>query len=357
MAVIQDSKPQVRRFPASENPSTIWKAAEEDGAVIIEGFLPRDVIQRFDRELEPQLQSTPGARKLLFYDPLMPTTTKWLNDLPATSKAYRHEILNNPVLHNICQVAFKDSGDYWCLTGTVMETMPGNPAQPVHRDEATHPIIQHLKPDAPVPALSFIVAVTEFTKANGATRVILGSHQWPEVGTPSEAQAVQAEMNAGDVLLMNRGMVHGGAAHLEGSPNRRLLLMQMGICQLTPWETHVAIPRPLLESMTPGSEDDRLEDDAAHARFHGVDDGLTDLSREGNWFESQPTAGGGNQMLMTISWRYRKCKSGFKKLQGTIRTGVANGIEQTVPVGFTISCGRMKHASFRAISKCKDEVV
>ncbi|KAK2738330.1 hypothetical protein FQN57_007090 [Myotisia sp. PD_48] len=249
-----DPKPQIQRFPATGNMKEVWEVVQVDGAAIIEGFLPGSVVENFNRDLDPRSKANPGGTmNEEFYKMPLPKTTKWMNDLPATCKTFRHEILNNEVMHDLCKIVFNEaSGDYWLITSMAMETAPGNPVQQLHRDQGTHPIIAHLKPDAPVPAVSFIIALTDFTRSNGATRVILGSQKWPKIGSPPEDLCVRAEMKAGDALFMTRGTVHGGSPHEPGElTSRRLLLMGMGTCQLTPYETHMTIPRPIVESMTP----------------------------------------------------------------------------------------------------------
>ncbi|EEP82796.1 predicted protein [Uncinocarpus reesii 1704] len=253
MVAIGDSKPQIKRFPVSENPETIWKVVEEDGAAIVEGWLSPDVVQRFNQDLDVRSAKTPGGTmNEEFYTMPLPKTTKWMNDLPATCKTFRHDILNNPILHDICKIAFKEHGDYWLLNGMAMEMAPGNPIQQIHRDQGTHPILKYIKPGSPVPAISIITALTEFTEFNGATRVILGSHRWERIGDPSPDLAVRAVMKPGDAMIMYQGTVHGGCPHDEGNPeHRRLLLLGMGTCQLTPYETHMTMPRRIVESMTP----------------------------------------------------------------------------------------------------------
>ncbi|GFF54035.1 hypothetical protein IFM46972_09922 [Aspergillus udagawae] len=250
MTVPSTSKPQIRRFPVTTDPDVIWNVVEEDGAVIIKGFLPPDVLQRFNQDLDAIGKTVPTARKFLYYDDPMPNTLRWMSYLPVLSQTFRHDILNNATMHGVLKEAFKASGDYWMITGVAMEDFPGDKGQALHRDEATHPVIHHTKVGAPTLSVSLITALTDFTEANGATRLILGSQNWAEIGEPSEEQTVRATMEAGDVLVMHQGMVHGGSPH-TGEGVRRLLLTQMASCQLTPTETYMSVPRPLVESMTP----------------------------------------------------------------------------------------------------------
>ncbi|KAL4768066.1 hypothetical protein BDW60DRAFT_211352 [Aspergillus nidulans var. acristatus] len=250
MTVSPATKPQIRRLPVSTDPGEIWNVAEEDGAVIIKGFLPPDVVQQFNKDLDAISKTVPTARKFLYYDDPMPSTLRWMSYLPVLSPTFRHDILNNPAMHGVLKEAFKATGDYWMITGVAMEDFPGDNGQDLHRDEATHPLIHHMKADAPILSVSLITALTDFTEENGATRLILGSHKWAEKGKPSEEQTVRATMEPGDVLVMLQGMVHGGSPHM-GESARRLLFTQMASCQLTPTETYMSVPRPLVESMTP----------------------------------------------------------------------------------------------------------
>ncbi|PYH85604.1 hypothetical protein BO82DRAFT_371513 [Aspergillus uvarum CBS 121591] len=236
-------KPPIRRFPATTPPQTLWQA----------NFLPAPTIERFDQELSHRSATTTGGQmNQVFYQMPVPTTTKWINDLTATCPTFRHEILNNPVLHGLCEEVFAPHGDYWLLNGMAMEMMPGNPTQDLHNDHGTHPILQYLRDDAPSPVFSIITAVNEFTEANGATRVILDSHRWPKGQRGKDEQTVRAVLKPGDALVLYRTTKHGGAAHgAENPDHRRLLLLSVGSCQLAPYETHVAVPRPVVESMTP----------------------------------------------------------------------------------------------------------
>lgn len=207
-------------------------------------------MQRFNKDLDAIGKTVPTGRKFLYYDDPMPETLRWMSYLPVLSPTSRHDMLNNVTLHGVLKEAFKETGDYWMITGVAMEDHAGDDGQVLHSDEATHPVIGHLKPGAPTLSVSLITAITEFTEENGATRLILGSHKWAEKGQPLEDQTVRATMKAGDVLVMHQGMVHGGSPHkTEGV--RRLLLTQMASCQLSLTETYMTVPRPVVENMTP----------------------------------------------------------------------------------------------------------
>jgi ectoine hydroxylase-related dioxygenase (phytanoyl-CoA dioxygenase family) len=53
-------------------------------------------------------------------------------------------------------------------------------------------------------------AITDFTEANGATRIVPGSHRWPHDARPDPDDTVPAEMAQGSLLLYTGMLFHGG---------------------------------------------------------------------------------------------------------------------------------------------------
>ncbi|MCP5025325.1 MAG: phytanoyl-CoA dioxygenase [Actinomycetia bacterium] len=99
--------------------------------------------------------------------------------------------------------------DPGCLVSSVssIAIAPGERTQPIHADDQLHPIP---RPHPPTVCNS-MWALTDFTEANGATRIIPGSHRWdhsPEYG--SEHDTIAAEMPAGSILVWNGALWHGG---------------------------------------------------------------------------------------------------------------------------------------------------
>ncbi len=87
---------------------------------------------------------------------------------------------------------------------------PGETAQPIHADDQVMPIT---RPHVPVVCNS-MWALTDFTEANGATRIVPGSHLFdhnPEYG--SHPGSIPAEMPAGSILVCNGSLWHGGGAN------------------------------------------------------------------------------------------------------------------------------------------------
>jgi verruculogen synthase len=244
-------KPQIQRVPAEQDPDAIRRILEDDGAAILEGVFSEDIVRSFNHELDAPAQAAELAAKTV-YNFRFPYQSKYVFNLPGVSKTFRTDVLNSPVLHGLAKSLFKGTGDYWLTAAFLRELHPGHFPQNLHRDESTHPLLANQKLGVPPITLSFIFALTDFTQDNGGTRVILGSHKWPELGRPSYDQTVPTEMKAGDVLVLAQGVVHAGGAHPEDLPDpRRAVLVFFSSCQLTQFENYMTMPRDLVETMTP----------------------------------------------------------------------------------------------------------
>jgi len=86
---------------------------------------------------------------------------------------------------------------------------PGEVAQPIHADDQLIPLE---KPHAPIICNS-MWALTDFTEANGATRLVPGTHlrENPEFGARYET--IAAEMPRGSLLVWDGALWHGGGAN------------------------------------------------------------------------------------------------------------------------------------------------
>ena len=103
--------------------------------------------------------------------------------------------------------------DPGCLVSSLssVDIGPGEIAQPIHADDQLLPLP---KPHVPTVCNS-MWALTDFTEANGATRIIPGStprDHSPAYGTHYDS--IPAVMAAGSVLVWHGSLWHGGGANL-----------------------------------------------------------------------------------------------------------------------------------------------
>jgi ectoine hydroxylase-related dioxygenase (phytanoyl-CoA dioxygenase family) len=109
--------------------------------------------------------------------------------------------------------------DPGCLVSSLSSIAigPDEDPQPIHADDQLMPL--------PKPHVATVCntmwALTEFTEANGATRLVPGSHLWdhsPDYGKPYDS--IPAEMPRGSVLVWHGSLWHGGGANT--TPQRRV---------------------------------------------------------------------------------------------------------------------------------------
>jgi ectoine hydroxylase-related dioxygenase (phytanoyl-CoA dioxygenase family) len=102
--------------------------------------------------------------------------------------------------------------DRGCLISSLssIAICQGETPQPIHADDQLMPIP---KPHPPT-VCNTMWAITDFTDANGATRIIPGSHladHSPDYGAPYDS--IPAEMPRGSVLIWHGSLWHGGGAN------------------------------------------------------------------------------------------------------------------------------------------------
>jgi len=85
----------------------------------------------------------------------------------------------------------------------------GETAQPIHADDQLLPIP---KPHPPT-VCNTMWALTDFTAANGATRIIPGTHTAPSPDYGTHYDSIPAAMSKGSVLIWHGSLWHGGGAN------------------------------------------------------------------------------------------------------------------------------------------------
>lgn len=183
--------------------SHLAEIAERGYTVVADAIAPdtvralRDDLARLQDELDakPARNGFEGTRTVRIYNLLAHGTL--YEDVPV------HPVVL-PVVEGVL--------DPGCLISSLSSIAigPGEVAQPIHADDQVMPLP---KPHVPT-VCNTMWALTDFTEANGATRVIAGSHladHSPDYGSPYDS--VPAEMAAGSVLVWHGSLWHGGGAN------------------------------------------------------------------------------------------------------------------------------------------------
>ncbi|KEY66382.1 hypothetical protein S7711_05815 [Stachybotrys chartarum IBT 7711] len=248
--------PKLQQIQASEGRDAILQAVRADGAVIIKGLFTTDQVNRFNAEVQPAIdrRGVGSNHTEEWVQDFFGDNTKRLNGVVAISKTFRHEILECDLIHEICEeIYLKDAGGYWMNSAQVIDIGPGSKPQPLHRDQWQFPIFTHCGPNAPEASINFVVALTDFTDENGATRVIPGSHQWSDLSqNGTQEDTIPAEMEAGDACFITGKVVHGGGANRTKDAIRRAITLVFQCSYLTPEEAYPFIlDKETAKSLTP----------------------------------------------------------------------------------------------------------
>lgn len=243
----------INRFDAQSEAIEIADVLERQGGVMIESLVAPEVMDRISDEVERNVP----AEDLRGSSALWPDGTRTVGGLAGVSRTYAEELLTHPTILQIADAVLKpaqpmapstleekplesisvnklDDGSqqlviaptsaaychHYTAGACVMLEVAGGRSQHqiLHRENSIYqPFVERL--ELPEYILSTMWAGTEFTAENGATRLVPGSHRWPESQLASPDEIVQAVMPKGSVVLWLSRTLHG-AAKTEVSDRR-----------------------------------------------------------------------------------------------------------------------------------------
>jgi ectoine hydroxylase-related dioxygenase (phytanoyl-CoA dioxygenase family) len=226
---------------------------ERDGAVIVANLLSNDLVQRLRNDLDTVTQNMHvGTRS---GDPIVEkfwgTNTKRFGRLAQRSPAFV-EVLTHPLMTAISNdLLLGNAVDWWLNSAQMMVIGPGENAQVLHRDVNNWPFFE--TPESPEVTVSWMLALGEFTKENGATNVVPGSHLWSDFSDRScDHLVVQAEMAPGSGLLYAGRTLHGGGANTSVDNWRMGMHVSHVVGWLTPEEAlPIANPWEIVGKFSP----------------------------------------------------------------------------------------------------------
>ena len=191
---------------------------ERDGYTIIEDAIEPELVDelsadlaRLEHELDvgPATNDFEGSQTLRVYNLLV-----------------HGEVWQRVPVHESVLPIVDGVLDPGCLISSLssINIGPGETPQPIHADDMLMPIA---KPH-PATVCNSMWALTDFTEANGATRIIPGSHvadSSPNYG--QHYDSIPAEMPRGSVLIWHGSLWHGGGAN---QTDQRRIGIAMNYC-------------------------------------------------------------------------------------------------------------------------------
>lgn len=238
--------------------SRVLADLDRDGYAVVESLLSADEAAAVRTGLREVLDSTPTGR-----NDFEGYKTRRIYALFAKTRAF-DALAIHPLLLGVLDGVLGPS--YQLSAPTGIEIGPGEKAQVLHTDDGIYPLPR----PHPEVVLNSMWALDDFTEANGATRVVPGSHKWTD-RRPTEDETVKVTMPAGSVLFISGNLWHGGGANTT-ERTRLGVLLEYAAGWLRPQENHViAVPPKVVRTLEPRLQE--LLGYGIHPPFVGYVDG------------------------------------------------------------------------------------
>jgi ectoine hydroxylase-related dioxygenase (phytanoyl-CoA dioxygenase family) len=199
----------------------VVKILENDGAVIVENLVDQATLDGLWADLTPPLEAQAYSDN--WYDG---TRTRRVSSLFArtshlvpvvTHPTYlgaARRIMQKPRHMFIGKSRVEQIPTIQISTTQAIQIHRGQGKQPLHRDDALH-LRTH---PGHTSRVQLMIALSDFTAANGGTQVIPGSHLWDDERAPDQQEVIPTEMPAGSGLIWLGGVYHGGGSNSTDTP-------------------------------------------------------------------------------------------------------------------------------------------
>ena len=213
------------------------RAIDEQGYVVIPDWLDAERTRRLRedlrRDVNPVRETLPPER-----------TTVRAHNLLAKTRGV-DDLVSDPRILALAQSVLRDRVQI--SAAVLFDLLPGAEAQSLHQDDSIWPIPRPHRPFL----FNTVIAVEDFTRANGATHLVPGSHRWHDqkVRQPPEVETVQIEMKAGAMVGWTGALWHGGGANTTDE-SRMALNLNFNLAFLRQQENqYIGVPREEVAKM------------------------------------------------------------------------------------------------------------
>ena len=199
----------IKHLSNGSSVNEVLNVLKKDAVVIIDDLVSEDIVKQVSQELKPYLEKTNNGKS-----EFSGLSTKRIGALMARSAASRELAINPLILEILDGFLGPFCDDYQINLTQVVSIGPKERPQILHRDRGMY---GGFIPRKIEPLLGCVWALSEFTKENGATQVVPGSHTWDKDREPLQEEISYAEMDPGSVLLYTGTVLHGGGENLTDS--------------------------------------------------------------------------------------------------------------------------------------------
>lgn len=195
----------ISHLSSAASAEDIASALDRDGAVVVDELAEPAVLDGIEAELGARLATTPTGP-----DEFSGHATRRIGGLIARSPSAR-SLVRHPLVLETTGLVLSHASSYQLHLTQVIAIGPGETPQPIHRDQWAFDFFSF--PVGYEVQCNTLWALTDFTEANGATRVVVGSHRKEDGLRFTQADTEPAEMTRGSVLLYTGSLYHGGGAN------------------------------------------------------------------------------------------------------------------------------------------------
>ena len=233
----------IKHLKANSSIEEILEVIEQDAGVIIDNLLDKNQLKNISEDLKPYLLKTKEGQ-----DDFTGFKTKRVGALMARS-AECQNLAINPIINEVSKLFFEPHSDGYQLHFTsAIDIAPGESKQIPHRDRG---VWGGYIPRKIETQLSTVWAIDDFTKENGATQVVPGSHKWDRDREPKEDEICYAEMKKGSVFIYTGSVIHGGGAN-NSNKNRLGVFLHYAPSWLRQQENqYLSCPPHIAKDLTP----------------------------------------------------------------------------------------------------------
>ncbi len=222
---------------AARRVQRIVSEVASNGYAILTDFLTPEALEKTRQEMAHIFEMT-GSRDANRRGRYSGTQTVHVHNLFAKTRAV-DDIAVDPMLLKIIEGVL--GPQFQMSVATAMCPDPGVDPQGLHQDDGHYPLP---RPRPPFIA-NTLIALDDFVEANGATRLVPGSHLWTKPVDPDAAFTV-ANMPAGSLLVFDGALWHAGGGNTTIGQRRRSINLNFNLSWLRQQENqYIGIPRDI----------------------------------------------------------------------------------------------------------------